>query len=74
MLYVCLRLDRNFCLILYFYYIKFVVEKNNTNFYYIDMYIFKYLKNKYKSAIIQNSISLNDKNKQICTKIMLDFY
>ncbi len=63
MLYICLRLDCNSCLILYSYNIKFVVKKDNTSFYYIDMCIFKYLKIKYKSAIIQDLILLNNKSK-----------
>ncbi len=59
---------------LYFYYVKFVIKKDNTSFYYINMCIFKYLKIKYEDAIIEDLISLNDENKQICTKIMLSFY
>jgi hypothetical protein len=36
----------------YFYYVKFVIKRDNTSFYYIDMCIFKYLKIEYENAII----------------------
>jgi len=58
----------------YSYYVKFVIKKDNTSFYYIDMCISKYLKIEYESAIIQDLILLNNKNKQVCTKIMSSFY
>jgi len=37
---------------LYSYYIKFVIKKDNTSFYYIDIYILRYLKIEYENAII----------------------
>ena len=74
MLYVNLRFDRNFKLVFYFYYIKYIKKNDNTFFSYIDINITRYFSNDYKNNIIQKSIFFDNETKNTCIVIMSNFY
>ncbi len=73
-LYACLCLNLNTQLVFYLYYVKYVLLNDSTFFYHIDMNVFKYLKDEYKSNIILEFVSLNDKNIYDYTEIMSEFH
>ena len=67
-------MNLNTQLVFYLYYVKYVLLNDSTFFYHIDMNVFKYLKDEYKSNIILEFVSLNDKNIYDYTEIMSEFH
>ena len=72
--YACLRPDRNYRLIFYSYYAKYVIPGDSTFFRHIDMNISRYIQDGHGSNIIQGSISLDDESNEGYTEILSGFH
>ena len=69
-LYTVLYLDKQWQLVLYPYYVKFVVEGDSTYFHYINVNIPDLLIHTYSSSQIQETVLLDNKTEDNCTVLL----
>ncbi len=75
MLYTCFYLNKNLYFVNYLYYAKYITLANITIFFrYINLNVFKYFDNNYKTNIIQKSILFDNKYINNFTTIISNFY
>jgi len=71
LIYVALCLNHNHCFIFYLYYGKFQTASDKTFFRHIDLNILKLVSEEKGQYMIQGSVSLDNKKKKDCTKMLL---
>ena len=70
MLYVALYLDNNYCLISYFYYVKYAKPEDRTAFHHVDINLSDLIESGQDKNQIQDVVFLDDKISDECTEIL----